>query len=325
MAWSAIRGQPVALRILQAHLRHKQVAPAYLFVGPEGVGKRLVARELAKTLNCEQEIEDPCDQCDNCRRMLRDVHPNLHLVAPQAPSNTIRIDEVREVVGNIALRPYMGVCSVVILDGADRLTEEAANALLKALEEPPGQTRFFLITVQPSHVLPTIVSRCQVIRFQRLSVDVIGDLLAQAVPCSPQVATSVSRLAQGSLSRAIELATQWSAYQTLLMQLAQGDYHRWLEWNVAPDRQKLSKWLAASILWLRDVAVTSCGGEGLVSHQDELTSIHQQAQQLNRERCVEVACQCIELLESLEQFVSPRLIGTLLREHWLSLLTEGVT
>jgi hypothetical protein len=212
---------------------------------------------------------------------------------------------------------------VAILDGADRLTEEAANALLKALEEPPERTRFLLLTSQPAQCLATITSRCQTIRFQRIAASSIEEALVSRRRCEPAVARIASHLAQGSFSRAIELTTEWTAYQTLTNQFAEGTSSRWLEWAIPNDRQELSLWLAGSILWLRDVSVASVAQERLVNHVASLASIRRQAQGFDRERCVEAAMRLIELWESLEQFVNPRLVGTLLREEWLALLERA--
>ena len=324
MAWTDIRDQAVAVRMLQAHLAQGRLAPAYLFVGPEGVGKRLAAAELAKALNCEQHTDEPCDQCGSCARILRGVHPDLHLLTPQGPSHTIPIDGVRKVLERIALRPYMGRRCVVILDGADRLTEEAANSLLKALEEPPSHTTFVAITSHLSRCLPTIVSRCQIVRFQRLSTEAVEALLPQAASCDPQLARSVSRLAQGSLTNAVKLATDWKAHQTMWTQLGQSDAAGWLAWNMPTDRDTLAQWLRGSIEWLRDVVVASVAEPALVRHQEALPIIHRQAREVDRDRCLESALHCVQLWTSLtEQYVNPRLGATLLREQWCSLLERG--
>ena len=158
----------MVLRLLQRHLAQGRVPSAFLFTGPEGVGKRLTAFEVAKALNCERLAEEACDQCEQCRRIDRRVHPDVHELTPQGALEAIRIDEIRQVMSRIALRPFMARVQVVILDGADRLTEEAANSLLKLLEEPPGHARLFLLASQPTRCLPTIVSRCEMVRFWRL-------------------------------------------------------------------------------------------------------------------------------------------------------------
>ncbi|MBI3088071.1 MAG: DNA polymerase III subunit delta' [Candidatus Omnitrophica bacterium] len=316
------------MRILRTHLSKERVAPAYLFAGPEGVGKRLAAFELAKALNCEQSDglpaeasaqAGPCDRCASCSRILRRMHPDVHLVSPQGAIETIRIDEIRHILGRIALRPFMARAQVVILDGADRLTEEAANSLLKSLEEPPASARFILLTSQPSDCLPTIVSRCQTIRFQRLSTEMIQRLLVSQQLCAAEAAPSISRLAQGSLSRARRLAEEWPAYQQMTAHLGAEQAARWLEWAIPNDRQEQAQWLAGSIAWLRDVAVASASDDTLLAHADASSSIRRQAGELGRDRCVDAALQLIEVWGSLEQLVSPRLVGSLLREQWLEL------
>ncbi len=288
MAWSFILGQPTAVRLLQSDLIRNRLASAYLLVGPEGVGKRMSAVELVKAVYCDQPLEGPCDQCPNCRRIMRGVHPDVHVLIPQGASATISIDEVRWLLGRVALRPFAGSRSMVIVDGAHRLTEEAANSLLKVLEEPPGQTTFLLITSQPAQCLPTIISRCRIVRFQpyrRGAVDIE------------------------------------QADRPIYAHLAFGQASSWITWSMPKERDALSRWLETSIEWLRDVAVASVRQPSLVRHIEEGGAIERQAQTLQRERCIETAFRLMELKRSFEeQMISPRLIGTLLRESWINLL-----
>jgi DNA polymerase-3 subunit delta' len=125
---------------------------------------------MAKALNClaPSAQDRPCDACIPCRHIARHIHPDVHWLSPGGSSDQVKIDAVRQVLGRIALRPFSGRYQAVLLDGAHRLTEEAANSLLKSLEEPPAHTRFVLTTSQLSRCLPTITSRCQLVRFHRL-------------------------------------------------------------------------------------------------------------------------------------------------------------
>jgi len=288
MAWSEIRGQQLAVTMLQADLAKQRLASAYLFTGPEGVGKRLTALELARALICEGGSVESCGQCDHCRRMQRGTHPDLHLLVPQGSAKNIRIDDVRRVLERVHLHPFMARYQVVILDGAECLTDEAGNLLLKSLEEPPAHAAFVLISAQPSACLPTIVSRCKIVRFGRLPA---GD--AAALP------------------------------PAMLAQFASEQPAAWLEWPIPTDRENVSQWLAGAIAWLRDVAVVGVGGETRLTNPETTSRLQRQATMLDRERCVETALRLVELSHSLdEQMISARLIGTLFREQWLDLIID---
>lgn len=305
--------------MLRAHLSRGQVAGAYLFAGPEGVGKRLAAIELAKALNCQRAQAEACDACDSCGKIARGAHPDVHHLAPEGRAATLRIDEVRRLLARLALQPFMGRTQVAILDGADRLTDEAANSVLKQLEEPSPRARFVLLTDQPEDVLPTIRSRCQRIRFQRLPQGMITEWLIRHHRCAPEPAAVIGRLAQGSFASARRLAETWERYGAKLDQCASTDAIAWATWSVPTDREELAQWLTASVWWLRDIAAASSASPQLV-HAHAADRLRRQADRVDQERCVESAWHVIELWDSLDQLVSTRLIGTLLREEWLSFL-----
>ena len=304
MSWNHILGQAFPVSVLKTHLERERVAPAYLFAGPSGVGKRLTALELAKALNCERGI-DACDACGSCRRIVKGIHPDVHRIEPQGAAETIRIDDVRAVVSRVVLRPFMAKCQVVIIAQADRLTEEAANSLLKMLEEPPRQARFVLTTAQPAGCLPTITSRCQMIRFQQLPVGVVERLMQTEHGIEPSVSGQVSRLAQGSVTRGLELAKRWEAYAEKLAQLSDGKAEQWMAWPVPADREELSEWLTCSVTYLRDAVVDG------------------HSRGLDPDRCIDATLRVIELAESLQQMGNARLLGTLFREEWLALLKSS--
>ena len=305
MAWNDICDQEQAVRALRAHLARRRIAPAYLFVGPDGVGKRLAALEFTKAMNCDRGDGEGCGACGQCHRIEKRLHPDVHSLEPQGASQTIQMDDVRHLLGRIALRPYMGRRSVVIVNGAERLTEEAANSLLKALEEPPGQTTFLLLTINPAYCLPTIVSRCQCLRFQRLAPDTIAAWLVRHEQADVSAAHDVSRLARGSLSRARELIGRREADQRIRAQV-EGAVSGASPAPMPPtDREELARWCEQTIGWLRDAAAGAVGEQG---------------RRLDPDRCISAALECIAWTESLkEQFVSPRLVATLLRESWIEL------
>jgi DNA polymerase-3 subunit delta' len=164
-------------RMLLRTLQHQCLPPAYLFVGPAGVGKRTMAMALAKALNCPVQNGDACEQCAVCRRIERHLHPDIHLVEPQG--QVIKIDQVRQLREVLALQAYEGRVKVAILDDVGKLTVEAGNALLKVLEEPPIATLFVLICQHLGNLPATVTSRAQVVRFGLLAHEQVVALLRQ--------------------------------------------------------------------------------------------------------------------------------------------------
>ena len=319
MSWDLIHGQSQAIEQLRRQLRAGRVAPAYLFVGPEGIGKRLAALELVKTLNCHQQTDEACDQCPSCQSLQRQVNPDLHAFAPKGAAAWIGIDDVRAVMGRLALRPYAACVQVAIVDGADRLTEEAANSFLKTLEEPSPHARIVLLTSQPHRCLPTIRSRCQTIVFGRLAPAVIEQILRERQQDDPVRIRTISQLAQGSMSRAMELGKKWKSYQAMLDQFQQDDPRAWIEWMPPQDRDELAQWVDVSIAWLRDVALAGAGQAEAVRLIPAADAILRQAARMSPQRCTNSVMRLVEISASMEQLISSRLIGALVRDEWIQL------
>jgi len=156
---TAIAGQ------LQLSLKRSRLAHAYLFHGPRGSDKEAMARTLAKALNCPKKAHDCCDACDSCHRIDAGVHPDVYWVRPESKSRRITVEQIREFENAVNLKPSLGRVKVGVLVDADCLGEEASNAFLKTLEEPPAQTIIILLTAEPQRLLPTILSRCLRISF----------------------------------------------------------------------------------------------------------------------------------------------------------------
>jgi DNA polymerase-3 subunit delta' len=319
MAWNDILGQDLPKRLLQTHLAAEQVFSAYLLAGPEGVGKRRLAIEMAKALNCSDPGSRPCDVCSTCAQIHRGAHPDVHVVLPGGASDQIKIDEVRHLISRLALRPFSSTVQVAIVDGAERLTEEAANSLLKVLEEPPARTRFLLMTSRPLRCLPTIVSRCQLIRCEPLPVEAVRRILLDVQGCEPSVAEAVAQLSRGSASYGIDLAGRWTQSQKIAARLANGTPSTWMEQPLPETRQEVTQLLEGMMGWLRDLAVAAVADPARVVHAEHADALHRQARALDVDRCLETAFALINLRESLDQFVNPRLVATLAREKWLSL------
>jgi DNA polymerase III subunit delta' len=203
--FETIIGQQLPVRILQTLLRNAVLPHALLFTGMSGVGKRTAARIIAMALNCRQRpLDDPCGKCPACRQILGDKHPDIPLIEPQA--NLLRIDRIRALLAALSMKPFSARHRVVIIAEAQCMNPEAANALLKTLEEPPLHTMVILTASQKSDLLPTIVSRCRHIRFNPLGPQDLITLLKQSPDVDAGYAPTAATLSGGSLSKARQLA-----------------------------------------------------------------------------------------------------------------------
>jgi len=169
MSFSDVKEQPAIAEQLRRSLQHGRLAHAYLFSGPRGSGKQAMARILAKTLNCERLDQDCCRQtgpvCDSCQRIEENAHPDVYWVRPESKSRRIQVEQMRAFMKTVNLRSSAGGVKIGIVVDADCMTEEASNAFLKTLEEPPAQTVILLLSTATQRLLPTILSRCLKISF----------------------------------------------------------------------------------------------------------------------------------------------------------------
>lgn len=253
MSLSEVRHQGVALRRIQRALSRDRVPHAYLFHGPEGVGKETMARGLAQLLLCSEPIErelgineagavglehvrEGCGRCTDCGMVTAETHPDFHLIYRQLhrnhPESKVRklkglelvIDVLRHfVIDKVGLTPLRGRAKVFVIRGAGEMNEEAQNALLKTLEEPPGTTHIILLVSALDRLLPTTLSRCQLVRFDGLPERFIqGKLHELRRELSAERIEWYSRCGEGSLGRALEYADDelFELYQRLGESLA---------------------------------------------------------------------------------------------------------
>ncbi|MFB0507571.1 MAG: DNA polymerase III subunit delta' [Thermodesulfobacteriota bacterium] len=202
MSFKEIIGHDRQIEHLRNAMRNGRLAHAYLFLGKEGIGKKVVALNLAKALNCLRGDEEPCDECRPCLKVNHLHHPDVLLVEPHG--QWIRIDQIRDLQRELSHRPYEGKRRVCILTDADRMRQEAANALLRILEEPPLHTVLILLAANGDFILPTITSRCQRITFNPLPPERIAEVLRSRLGLKREEAHILASLADGSLGKALQ-------------------------------------------------------------------------------------------------------------------------
>lgn len=223
MSWQHIRGHDHWVKAFTEALRRGRLGHAYLFAGPEGIGKRLFALELAKALLCERSdgALRACDQCASCKLADASNHPDVLRAARPDDSVVFPIDTMRKVLAEMALKPARGGYKILILDNADDFNDESANAFLKTLEEPPPMTLLIVLASDATGQLATIISRCQVIHFQPLSAAAVIQVLTEH-GVERIRAEQLTRIAGGSPGLALQLSDDafWSFREKLLAGLA---------------------------------------------------------------------------------------------------------
>jgi DNA polymerase-3 subunit delta' len=232
--WQGVYGHDDVIKSFRAAQARGRFAGTYLFVGPDGVGKKTLALKLAQALLCStgRSQLDPCHRCTSCLLAAAGNHPDLELVGRPADRSFIPIEtfigdqehRLREgLCHRLALKPYLGGHKVALIDDADFMNQEGANCLLKTLEEPPPRSVLILIGTNAARQLPTVRSRCQIIRFAPLALDdVVEILLARQLVSDRQEAARLAEASDGSVARALQLAdgTWCPVRRSLLEQLA---------------------------------------------------------------------------------------------------------
>lgn len=209
-------GQASITSTLQNAIKNRQVAQAFLFTGPRGVGKTTCARILAKTINCENLSKDiePCGKCESCISFKNSASFNIHEL--DAASNN-SVDDIRTLVDQVRIPPQVGKYKIYIIDEVHMLSQAAFNAFLKTLEEPPGYAKFILATTEKHKILPTILSRCQIFDFRRIGVEDIAEYLKyvagnEQIEAEEEALHVIAQKADGALRDALSTFDQIVSY-----------------------------------------------------------------------------------------------------------------
>lgn len=280
-SFRSIEGHERPLSILKRAVKHDALAHAYLFSGEEGIGKKMTAFALAAAINCAAAGPDGgCGVCPSCRKIIAGTHPDVRVLVPDG--NEIKIDQIREVQSDLALKPFEGTKKALFVDGADCMNQAAANAFLKTLEEPPGDALIVLLTALPQRLLPTIRSRCQEIRFYPLARHTLAQALEKKRGVSSEDAWFLAALAQGSMGRALamEIDHEKSERREIFEMLSGVDCMGpeealGLSETFSKDRERFERMISIAIERLRDTMVSSLTQDAALlvnTHSDGLPS-----------------------------------------------------
>jgi DNA polymerase-3 subunit delta' len=295
MPWDIV-GHDWAVRQLQAAVERDEVPHAILITGPESVGKLTLARVLASTLLCKGPASArPCGGCLACRKLASGNHPDLFLVAPEDASGNLRIDQIRAGERFLSLTPNESAHKVLLIDGFDAATINAANALLKTLEEPPAYAHIILIAQDADLLLPTIVSRSQQVNLRPLARQRVAEALTSRWGATEAQAARLARISGGRIGWAVRAATEPAHQQrmedalALLFDLLQQDiptrFEKAQELTRGSGRRAGTQGGLAEMLeyWLtgwRDVLLIQAQNDASVTYQERRAALSQIAERM---------------------------------------------
>jgi len=292
--WQTI-GQPKVLALFKHGLEMGNLAHAYLLVGPHHIGKSTLALDLAKAVNCEGRLP-PCGECPPCHRITSGKHADITIIGLNSAQGSgeakrrvaISINDIKELQHSASFPPYEGKHRVFIIDGAESLSDEAANCLLKTLEEPPPRVIVLLLTAEELELLPTVVSRCQRVELTPISSGQVEKVLIESRGVDSDRARLLARLSQGCLGWALKasvdnsyLAQRTQRLSEMFSLLAAHWEERFVYAAQLPnDRESAEQTINLWLMWWRDVMLTKCDSAQTVTNIDYASTLEEWAETL---------------------------------------------
>lgn len=297
MRFEGIKGQKEALSFLEDSFRNGRLSQAYIFCGPRGVGKSIAAMDFARMIIGAESGS----------------HPDMFVLRPEKEGGSIKIDDIRQLIKDIYLKPFRSKKKVYIIDEAQSMKHEAANALLKTLEEPPTDSILILITDDLNALFDTIVSRSQVVRFYPLKPDEIKDILVSKHDVDDKKAHILSRLASGRPGRAIEYKDE-DVFQKRdsIIESVSKRYAASLNLEDAP-KEKLRLYMDILLSWFRDILSAKAGADAsMFVNADKAGAISKEAKRLSFDRLEGIIENILLTLSYLDQNVNTKLAMSVL-------------
>lgn len=322
--WNLL-GHEWAVDMLRQHVACDTARHAYLFVGPPGLGRRTLALHFAQALNCTQTIEPgvPCGKCRDCKQIEAMGHPDLTIIQAETEGGTLKVDQVREARRSLTLKPYQSEYRVVIFHRFQEANDNAANALLKVLEEAPSYAVLILTADNPEGLLPTIVSRCEVLRLRPVPLEILASFL-KGRGADEESAKLIAHVSGGRPGYALRLMQDPSALefrqekladlQTLLpaTRAYKFSYAEKLSKDKDVMRRVLLLWAS---LW-RDVLLRVGGASTPIANVDQVQEIEFLAELVSLSEVRRVVSDLEKALARMDANVNARLLAEVLLLDW---------
>lgn len=313
MSFQQIMGQDRARALLQSALISRKIAHAYLFAGPSGSGRREMAYAFAQALFCEQGGNDACGECLECRKVLHGNHPDLHVIAPDGA--TVKIDQIRTLQRELSYRSVQSGYKIYIIEGAETMTVQASNSLLKFLEEPPSPVVAILLTPSAQAVLPTILSRSQLVAFSSGDREALETLLVKEGK-PPLLARAAVNLSSGlQASRALVEENWFADIRNVVIQLGRENPNRFTA-SLLQAQQQIFKTdllehvdvlLGLFALWYRDMIYSLTDRHNQMVFPDQGEWISKQAWTRSISSWVSAMESALTAARRIKAHVSPQL------------------
>ena len=321
--WQVI-AQDKVISLLDYSIKTNAIAHAYLIVGPRHVGKGTLAFNLAQALNCDGP-ELPCGQCRSCQRILEGKHADITPIGLDSKTE-IGIDDIRALQRIANLPPYEGKCKVFIIDDAEYLSTEAANSLLKILEEPPQSVVWLLLVAEEEHLLPTVISRCQRLELKPVPSEHVREALVNSYNVEDNRAKLLAQLCRGRFGWALsalandDILEQRSQRIDSLVSLLTASldqrftYAQELTGQFSQNRRAGAEIIEIWLDWWRDLMLIKGDCQEAVINVDYKTVLEEQARGLNLSEIKEFLNSLCSLQDAISKNVNPRLAS-----EWLML------
>jgi len=310
-----VLGQSQIAELLLNSIKHQRVAHAYIFAGSKGVGTKKMAIEFAKAINCESGSADACDQCNNCKRIEHHNHPDVLWVEPDG--NSIKIEQIRQLQREFHFKTVESKVKVLVIDHADKMTKEAANSLLKFIEEPKSPLLAILLVENPHNLLSTILSRCQLIHFPHLDSESIIEVLKSegfrendiriAANVTEDLEDVKTLLGDEQFAQMRNLVVQWNEeipsknFQTLFS----------IQGNIMKNnyiKENIPIFLDLLFMWYHDILSLKLNRTHMIIYRDFIENIKKQAIHVKEDQIIAAMEKIISTKKKLTAHVNTQLV-----------------